>query len=373
MSRTIGTKLISLEDDLVTHTTAGHILGPEPPKVPKLGNKKPRTFANLSQEDAQLELGLPFSSQLKKGTQQQLDADPKGEQRVCYLRTTYFCVPLNPKFGQLHTLLNDRLYNIRNSLDIQGQPVTYALIQPLIDPGALMTPGMGMSEAIAVALADQNSPLPRERPLAATERKEIESFSVLRQRHAVAIQKMMLGIKNLQLKEAQQVIDSLLINRESQVSQLKFYPALIGEPESVIPTPTSNWEDIAQIIDTPTKDDLRMSSYEKMEMDMTTAASLLNTVAASIDGLVGPLCAIPENETMEAPMGVGTSVTVGGQNFAMATSAGSTYLKMMAMMSGDEAGQASHKAQLVRQLQDRRMQANIHGREIKSIDKQIEM
>jgi hypothetical protein len=129
------------------YVEAGHILGPEPPKVPKLGNKKPRTFANLSQEDAQLELGLPFSSQLKKGTQQQLDADPKGEQRVCYLRTTYFCVPLNPRFKQLHSLLNERIYNIRNSLDIQGRPVTYALIEPLIDPGALMAPGMGMSEA----------------------------------------------------------------------------------------------------------------------------------------------------------------------------------------------------------------------------------
>ncbi|KAJ3456455.1 hypothetical protein MRS44_016478 [Fusarium solani] len=376
------------------YVEAGHILGPEPPKVPKLGNKKPRTFANLSQEDAQLELGLPFSSQLKKGTQQQLDADPKGEQRVCYLRTTYFCVPLNPRFKQLHSLLNERIYNIRNSLDIQGRPVTYALIEPLIDPGALMAPGMGMSEAISVALGDQNSPLPRqrfefllhraldlcselralgERLLATIERKENKSFSALRQRHAVAIQKMMLDIKNLQLKEAQQTIDSLLINRESQVSQLKFYLALMGEPESIIPTPTSNWEDIAQNIDTPTKGDLRMSSYEKMEMDMTTAASLLNTVAAGIDGLVGPLCAISEIKTMGAPMGVGASVTVGGQNIAMMTSVGSTYLKMMAMMSGDEAGLASRKAQLVRQLQDCRMQANIHGREIKSTDKQIEM
>ncbi|KAL6364550.1 hypothetical protein LRP88_01953 [Fusarium phalaenopsidis] len=386
--------LESLPLAIQRYVEAGHILGPEPPKVPKLDNKKPRTFANLSQEDAQLELGLPFSSQLKKGTQQQLDADPKGEQRVCYLRTTYFCVPLNPKFKQLRGLLNERLYDIRNSLDIQGRPVTYTIIEPLTDPGALMAPGMGMSEAIAVGLGDQSSPLPRqrfefllhralglcselrslgERLLAATERKENESFSALRQRQAVAIQKMMLDIKNLQLKEAQQTIDSLLINRESQVSQLKFYLALIGEPESIIPTPTSNWEDIAQNIDTPTKDDLRMSSYEKMEMDMTTAASLLNTVAAGIDCLVGPLCAIPEIETMEAPMGVGASVTVGGQNIAMMTSAGSTYLKMMAMMSGDESGQASCKAQLLRQLQDRRMQANIHGREIKSIDKQIEM
>ncbi|RSL99806.1 hypothetical protein CDV31_012057 [Fusarium ambrosium] len=72
-----------------------------------------------------------------------------------------------------------------------------------------------------------------------------------------------------------------------------------------------------------------IAAKTKMEMDMTTAASLLNTVAASIDGLVGPLCAIPEIETMGAPMGVGASVTVGGQNIAMATLAGSTYLKIV--------------------------------------------
>ncbi|KAM0425895.1 hypothetical protein ACHAPT_008833 [Fusarium lateritium] len=387
--------LESLPLAIQRYVEAGHILGPEPNKIPKLGNKKPRTFADLNQEDADIELGLPFSSQLKKGTQQQLDADPKGEQRVCYLRTTYFSVPLNPKFKQLRTLLNERLYNVRNSLDIQGRPVTYALIEPLIDPGALMAlDGQGLDMSEAIAIADQNSPLPRqrfeillhrslelcselrslgERLLAAIERKENEAFSTLRQRHAVAIQKMMLDIKNLQLKESQQTIDSLLINRDSQVSQLKFYLELIGESESLIPTPTGNWEDLAQNIDTPTKDDLRMSSYEKMEMDMTSAASLLNTVAAGIDALVGPLCAIPEIETMGAPLGVGASVTVGGQNIAMATSAGSTYLKMMAMMSGDEAGRASRKAQLTRQLQDRRLQANLHGREIKSIDKQIEL
>ncbi|KAF5544565.1 toxin subunit [Fusarium napiforme] len=378
------------------YTEAEHILGPKPPQVPKLGEKKVATFATLNQADTEIELSPPFSPQLEKGASQS-GLQEKKEPMTCHLRTTYFCIPLNPKFKQLRDLLAERLYNIRNSLDIQGMPVTYALIEPPIDPGALMLldeQGHGMSEVTASVLGYSNSPLTRqrfelllhralelcselqslgERLLAATERKESEAFSAQRQRHTVAIQKMMLDIKQLQLDDAQKAMESLVLNRESQVSQLQFYLALIGEPPSRIPSPTTNWQDIAQEIDTPTKDDLRMSRYEKMEMDLTDAASALNLVATGIDDLIAPLYALPQIDTMGAPLGVGVSISVGGQNLGMAASAGSNYLKMLAMISGDEAGRASRKGQLTKQLQDRRMQANLHGQEIKSIDKQVEL
>nr|RBQ97281.1 hypothetical protein FVER53263_20147 [Fusarium verticillioides] len=378
------------------YTEAEHILGPKPPQVPKLGEKKVATFASLNQADTEIELSPPFSPQLEKGASQS-GLHGNEEPMTCHLRTTYFCIPLNPKFKQLRDLLAERLYNIRNSLDIQGVPVTYALMEPPIDPGALMLldeQGPGMSEVTASVLGYNNSPLTRqrfelllqralelcselqslgERILAATERKESEAFSAQRQRHTVAIQKMMLDIKQLQLDNAQKAMESLVLNRESQVSQLQFYLALIGEPPSRIPSPTTNWQDIAQEIDTPTKDDLRMSRYEKMEMDLTDAASALNLVATGIDDLIAPLYALPQIDTMGAPLGVGVSISIGGQNLGMAASAGSNYLKMLAMISGDEAGRASRKGQLTKQLQDRRMQANIHGQEIKSIDKQVEL
>ncbi|KAF5982605.1 toxin subunit [Fusarium coicis] len=381
---------------LQRYTEAEHILGPKPPQVPKLGEKKVATFASLNQADTEIELSPPFSPQLEKGASQS-GLHEKAEPMTCHLRTTYFCIPLNPKFKQSRDLLAERLYNIRNSLDIQGMPVTYALIEPPIDPGALMLldeQGHGMSEVTANVLGYNNSPLTRqrfelllhralelcselqslgERLLAATERKESEAFSAQRQRHTVAIQKMMLDIKQLQLDDAQKAMESLVLNRESQVSQLQFYLALIGEPPSRIPSPTTNWQDIVQEIDTPTKDDLRMSRYEKMEMDLTDAASALNLVATGIDDLIAPLYALPQIDTMGAPLGVGVSISVGGQNLGMAASAGSNYLKMLAMISGDEAGRASRKGQLTKQLQDRRMQANIHGQEIKSIDKQVEL
>ncbi|KAI0448399.1 hypothetical protein F5B21DRAFT_522016 [Xylaria acuta] len=389
--------LESLPLAIQRYAEASHILGPEPPKIPKLGKRKPSTFDQLHNEDVRLELGLPFSPRMRRaemGDEDELRAD----EVVCYLRTTYFCVPLNPKFKQMRSLVNERLFNIRNSLDIQGRPVTYTLIEPPIDPAALIalgSQGLNMSNASAAVLGDQASPLPRqrfevllrqatelcgelrglgERLLSAVEKKEGERFVALRARHATAIQNRMVDIKKTNLNEAEQTIQSLQISRDSQVSQLAFYLSLAGEPESMIPqTAKDRWVDIRQDIDAPTKDDLRMSSYEKIEMDSTNVAGTLNLIAAGIDKIAAPLYALPQVDVNGQPMGIGVSVGVGGSNLGAAVAAGSSSFKMQAMMASEEAGRAARKAQLARQLQERRLQANMRGREIKIIDKQIEI
>ncbi|KAB8231130.1 uncharacterized protein BDW43DRAFT_313455 [Aspergillus alliaceus] len=389
--------LESLPLAIQRYVEALHILGPEPPKVPKLGKRKASTFRELKEEDTNLELRLPFSPQAVEGAPQRQEGDRRREKIVCYLRTTYFCVPMNPKFKELRTVVNERLYNVRNSLDIQGRPVTYSLIEPPIDPAdliALSSQGLSMSEALAAVVGEQDSPLPRqrfshllqqalelcnelrglgERLLSAVEKREVEAFSALRARHATAIHNMMLDIKKTQLTEAQEIIDSLQISRSSHVSQLEFYLSLIGEPKATVPSEKDSWVDIAQDIDKVTTDDLRMSPIEKAEMDLTTASGALNTVASGIDGLVAPIFAVPDFQAITAPMGVGTSVGTGGSKIAQGISAASTCIKLAAMICDIKAGQAARKAQLTKQLQERRFQANMHGREIKAIDKQVEI
>lgn len=394
--------LESLPLAIQRYIEASQILGPEPAQIPRLARrKKPRNFATLANEDEKLDLGLPFSRTLMRAEpgKPAMDEDKRREALACFLRTTYFCVPLNPKFRELRNTVSQRLHNIRNSLDIRGNPVTYALVEPPIDPGALIAlsgQGGSMMDTIAMLTGggEQDSPLPRqrfefllqrsmdlchelrslgERLLVAIEKKEGETFASLRARHTTAIHKMTLEIKRIQLREAEATIESLAQNRAAQESQLGFFLDLIGEPRTRIPSPKNKWVDIDQDIDAPTQDDLRMSLYEKMELTQADAASALNFVAAGIDGLIAPLCAIPEMQANTAPMGVGASLTVGGRAISMGVSAGSAYIKMLGMMASDEGARAARKAQLLRQLQDRRMQANVRGREIKSLDKQIEI
>ena len=74
-----------------------------------------------------------------------------------------------------------------------------------------------------------------ERLLVAVEKKEGEAFATLRARQSTAIQKQMLDIRKTDIAEVGQVIQSLQIRRDSQVSQLVLYLALAGESPSLIP------------------------------------------------------------------------------------------------------------------------------------------
>jgi hypothetical protein len=380
------------------YVEASHVLGPEPPRVPsRLAKKKAKvlTYATLKKEAIKNELGLPFSAELVAGS----SGGGGTGHRVAgsYIMSPYFCVPLNPKFKELRRLVNQRLHNLRNSLNINGKPVSYALVDPPIDPSALLAlsaQGGSVSGAMALAAGNQHGPLPRqrfdlllrraldlcaelralgERLVLAIERKESEAFAALQARHTTAISTMTLAIRKIQLDEAKLAIDSLTLRREAHKSQLAFYLALIGEPETLIPSPKTPWTDIRQDIAVPTKDDLRLSPHEQFEMRRADAASTLNMVAAGMDQLVVPLCLIPNFDTKVQPMGIGMSMAIGGGNFSSALQASSAVVRNAATGLLEEGSRASRKATLTSQLQERRKQANSLGREIKMVDKEIDI
>ncbi|ORX93125.1 hypothetical protein BCR34DRAFT_647183, partial [Clohesyomyces aquaticus] len=150
------------------------------------------------------------------------------------------------------------------------------------------------------------------------------------------------------------------------------YLKLIGESEDCIPSADTKWIDIEQNIGPVTDSDPRMSPDEKMEMDLTQAAQIINGIAGGIDYIAQPLAALPTISANAAPLGVGASISPGGSNLAAAVQIGSVALKTAASIISEEGNRSSRKGQLIRQLQDRRLQANIRGREIKAIDQQIE-
>ncbi|KAK3295313.1 uncharacterized protein B0H64DRAFT_432086 [Chaetomium fimeti] len=378
------------------YVEASHVLGPEPPRVPsRLAKKKTKVlcFDTLKKEAIKNELGLPFSAELVTGSGGGGGHRAKGS----YIMSPYFCVPLNPKFKELRRLVNRRLHDLRNSLSIDGKPVQYALVDPPIDPAALIALGAqggSVAGAMSLAAGGQHGPLPRqrfdlllrralelcselralgERLVLAIERKESEAFAALQARHTTAISTMTLAMRRIQLDEARLAIDSLTLRRESHKSQLAFYLALIGEPATLIPSPTTPWTDIRQDIAEPTKDDLRLSPYESLEMRRADAASVLNMVAAGMDQLVVPLCLIPNFDTKIQPMGVGMSMALGGSNFSSSLQASSAVVRNTATGLLEEGSRASRKSSLTSQLQERRRQANSLGREIKMTDKEIEI
>ena len=383
-----------------------HVLGPEPKKVPKLGKRRTANYSTLNQEATNFDLTLPFSYELvplpneeakAKGVAVTSENDPRKENIFGIMKSTYFGVPINPKFKQMRSKVFQRLYNIRNSLDINGKPVVYALREPPLDLNALTSlsnSGFAGSQAISMIIGSQNSPMPRhrfdfllhralelcselralgERLIGSIEKKEVEQVNILNARHHMAIQSLMLDIRKNNLVEAEQTLASLYLNRDNQASQLGFYLELIGEPKSRIPTGKDSWEDLAQDIGAVTKDDLRMSQHEKLEMDIASITQYFNYIIAEGDAMATAFSALPTISGNVAPFGVGASMSAGGSNIAAGMQAVTMAMKAASGLIAEEGSRAGRKATIIQRLQDRRMQANMHGREIKSIDKQIEM
>jgi hypothetical protein len=175
----------------------------------------------------------------------------------------------------------------------------------------------------------------------------------------------------MQKKEAEKTIDGLMETRRGQATRLSFYLRLAGDQSKEIPGADEDWDDIQQAIEQPTNDDLRMTSNEKLEMDKADESMQLNNNATSIEMASVYIAAIPDITAQTQPLGCGVSVSAATSSISTSMGIAASVRRGDASHSSDQRMRASRKAQLIRQLQERRLQANIAGRDIKITDKQI--
>lgn len=377
------------------YVEASHIFGPPQQKIPKIGDIKVQTYKQLSDElddfsnaAVDMELDFPFYSPPQaRGFQ---TAPKFSTSLIGFPTTEYFCIPVNPQISALRDLIDNRLYKIRNCQDIDGNFQRLALFDPPIDPGMLVRAiASGLSPS--AVLNDLDSPMPNYRfyyllqkaielcselkqlqgsLLAVKEKRDGEAISNLKCRHDTVIQQSVLDLKKLQRKEISKAIEQLQEARRGPVLRLSYYQLLTGEGLKAVGE-DEDFTEIQQQIETPTDDVLKMTSNERLEMLKADVASDLNQQAAALETTASGLLILPGLSFNIEPLGVGTTVKADAGNIAQYMLCVSTYMKSQSQLATDEGSQSSRKAQLIRQLQDRRLQANIAGREIKSIDKQV--
>ncbi|KAF2727011.1 hypothetical protein EJ04DRAFT_596291 [Polyplosphaeria fusca] len=379
------------------YVEASYILGPLPEKVPKLGQpKEPLTFSTFKDE-IDLELEFPFICALsRRGSASAALVNGKEQSLLCLLRSPYFCLPANPKYKQLRDVLEDRFYKTRNSLDINGRPIVYSIDEPYLDPARLLA-GYGFTSGPGGVLdllsGSQNAPVPyarfqitvgralemctevrsmMEQLLAVREKRDGEALALLKARQDVKRQDLLLGLKKLGYEELQITLESLEAQRDSNVSQLAHYLKLLGEDEKKIPKDEkAEWEDIAYEIDKPTSDHLRMSPYEQIEFEESQKAADLTEGSTIRDEIVSGLRMLPSISEQIMPMGMGVTMRVDSHLFADALEIKSKIDRVRALMATNKSQTAARINGLTRQLQERALQANVKGREIKALDKQI--
>ncbi|KAM7190880.1 hypothetical protein V8F20_009564 [Naviculisporaceae sp. PSN 640] len=387
---------------------ATHVLGPRPPKVKSMGRRQPHTFRGLldstknrkldtfANAAIDMELEFPYSclQQIQvAGSIRDNSNNKKG--LLGFLATTYFCVPANPELIALWDRVEDRLGKLRASQDINGMALRLPLFDPPIDPGLLVNAVAGDSGGLAAVMTELDSPLPNYRFiylvgkavemanqlsgltdmfLSAKEKRDTEALSQLKNQQEIMMQAMHLEQKHLQKEEAEKSVAALEDLRKSHESRLAYYLRLVGENASTgIPGKDADWKDLEQSITEPSKhDDLRMSREEKLEFEKSQEAADLSFAATIMDTTASTLLALPNLMTQTQPMGVGVSLKFDAENVAKCLEGMSTVMKLRSTMCEMEGSRAARRGGLVKQLQERRLQANMAGREIKQVDKQID-
>ncbi|KAF5576786.1 toxin subunit [Fusarium pseudoanthophilum] len=388
----------SLPMAIQRYIEAAHVLGPEPPKMPKLGKPAVKTYDTLNKMGKMridLELTFPFLCDVERRGTKRSEVDEQDRYGVLgILTTTYFCLPANPKYQAMRSLVNDRLYKARNNMDINGRPLLYAMNEASIDPGQIGRALQGGGGGVTSLLNEIDGPMPNQRFqyliskaldictslqsmgdqfLQAKEKKDSEALQILKAKQDTARQRLSISLKRLQRDEIERNIELLEMNRSSAEAQLRYYLRLIGEPLSRIPGEAEKWVDIEQAIEAPLTDDLRMNRLEYQEMKVTEVANKLNLAASAIDVGALILKALPQVTTNVEPMGVGASMKMDGSNIASALQASSLTIRTGSMVASTIAADAQRTNSLTKQLQERRLQANMKGQEIKSLDKQTEI
>src|SRR6266568_89557 len=208
------------------YVLAALILGERPQLVPQKGSLAPLTYASKREKWDEFDNTLE-----KMESEIPFDLAPfpmtggAGDQFATLhsiSASLYFCVPRNDKLMSYWDTVADRLFKIRNSLNIQGIFRQLPLFEPPIDP-ALLARAAAAGLDVGAIVAGVNQPLPLVRfqllvqkateicqevkslgsnLLAAMEKQDNEALSILRARHERIILGLVEAVKYAQLQEA---------------------------------------------------------------------------------------------------------------------------------------------------------------------------
>lgn len=243
----------SINEATQRYVLAANLLGPRPQRIPQHGISRPKTFADLKKSglDAMgnalvdLEGMLPFNMALP----QSQGADPDAPAPLFGIgRTLYFCIPHNDRLLAYWDTVADRLFKIRNCMNIEGVVRQLSLFDPPIDPGMLVKAAAAGIDVGSI-LSGLNQPAGQTRCLfliqkaielsaevrglgsallSAIEKEDGEHMALLRQGHEIKIQQMAQEVRFLQWKQSQESTESLLKSRASALERYKYYQRLLG-------------------------------------------------------------------------------------------------------------------------------------------------
>jgi hypothetical protein len=415
---------------------AKNIMGPRPERVPPRTDIPSKTYSDLRKAgiddfgDAvvQLENEFPFAGDMPP-------SEAAATAGILGMTSSlYFRIPQNEKLLAYWDTIDDRLFKIRHSMNIEGAVRQLPLFEPPIDPMMLVeAAAQGMS--LSSALASMNAPLPFYRfahtlqkalelagevraigaeMLAVLEKKDGEALARLRSSQETVLLTLMRIAKEQQQREAELVKDGLLASRDTAVTRWLHYQQLLGQTNAapalptmqssltngeykivptVIPAATYTSSSRFELVDmgsigigaslgvgdlsvsaSVSEDDnpgTKILSYEKQELVQSFNATTASVAAAVLEGLGGVLGMVPTFGANLEPLGAGVTISFGGANLAGGTAAAARAASLGSTIAAHGASRAGKMAAFVLREREWGLQNDLAAKEIFQIDQQI--
>ncbi len=232
----------SIDQATLLYFLAYDLLGEEPENLGKRRSPSPKTFQQIKEQyentgDEIPQFLIDLENRVNDTTTTTITSTPFND------LNTYFCASENKQFIAYWERVEDRLYKIRHSLNIEGIRRQLALFQPAIDPTQLVRAVAGGTTPLSVvsqltpAVPNYRFDYMLERAknitstliqlgaslLSALEKKDAEELALLRSSHEQSILKLITTTKEKQIEEANETLNSLKESLASVKHRYDYY------------------------------------------------------------------------------------------------------------------------------------------------------
>lgn len=386
----------SINEATQLYILAASLLGPRPQKIPKRGQVKAKTYAELRKLGLnelqivkdEVENEFPYAS-----TYTSVQASSETPALLGIGDSFYFCIPQNDKLLSYWDKVEDRLFKIRHCMNIEGVERQLPLFEPPIDP-ALLVQAAAKGIDLSSVLSDLSAPLPHYRfsymlqkalevcsdlkslgsaLLSALEKKDSEELANVRAKHEVEILKLVRLVKEKQHEETIAAYNALVRSREVAIERFNHYQQLLGIQGMKEPgedDATAPHLDLPGKIKQGAEGGLPLLNEEQNEMDSSQSARDWQVIASTYEISAGLLHAIPNIDIAAKPWGVGGSIAFGGHALGSIAAAMARYQQNLAAQDSYSGSHAGKIAGYVRRQQEWTQQFNIAAKDILQINKQ---
>lgn len=239
----------SLNEALQIYMLAAQILGRKPESIPRRTRPITQSFSDVKGKLDKLSNILVAAENVLGPS----DSPGQVNTPLAAMPSLLFCVPENPKILEYHDKVADRLFKLRNCMNIDGVKRQLALFDPPIDP-AILVKAAAAGIDISTVLNDLNAPTPLYRfnimvqkatelcsevknlgglLLASLEKRDAEELSLIRSQHEIRLLEQQRQIKELQREETKASSNALSESLKAAEAKQKYYSDLLSAIEEM--------------------------------------------------------------------------------------------------------------------------------------------